>query len=183
MSEKPISPLRRRMIEDITVHKDFSNFSRRGKSMLGLSWSSLLKGSAAILCILAIVSFALLDFIPAPPSVITMAVGSKGGSYEVNAACYKEILARDHVNLELRNTAGGAEHFKLLQDKNSGVQVAMAQGGTSDSEKSPGLLSIGRINYQVFCIFLRATDALDDLTPIKGKRIAVGPVGWLPKTF
>ncbi len=104
-------------------------------------------------------------------------MGFKGGSYGLLAARYKEILARDHVNLVLRNTVGGAEHFKLLQDKKSGVQAAMVQGGISDDEKSPGLLSLGRINYQIFCIFYRADDSLNDLTKLKGKRIAAGPLG------
>jgi len=81
------------------------------------------------------------------------------------------------VNLVLRNTIGGAEHFKLLQDKNSGVQAAMVQGGISDNEKSPGLVSLGRINYQIFCIFYPANELLSDLTELKGKRIAVGPAG------
>jgi|SRR5208337_755734 len=134
-------------------------------------------GFAAILCIVGIASLALIYLFPAPPSTITMAVGFKGGSYEVNAARYKEILARDHVNLVIRNTAGGAEHFKLLQDKGSNVQAAMVQGGISDDEKSPGLLSLGHIDYQIFCVFYRATEMLDDLTELKGKRIAVGPGG------
>ena len=69
------------------------------------------------------------------------------------------------------------EHFKLLQDQNSGVPAAMVQGGISDSEHAPGLLSLGSINYQIFCVFYRATEVLDDLTELKGKRIAVGPVG------
>ena len=145
--------------------------------MLGFNRWHLLKGSAAILCIAGIASLALMYFFPAPPSTITIAVGFKGGSYGLLAARYKEILARDHVNLVLRNTVGGAEHFKLLQDKNSGVQAAMVQGGISDDEKSPGLLSLGRVNYQIFCIFYRANELLNDLTELKGKRIAAGPVG------
>jgi TRAP-type uncharacterized transport system substrate-binding protein len=145
--------------------------------MLGFDRWHLLKGSAAILCVVGIASLVLIYFFPAPPSTITIAVGFKGLSYELLANRYKEILARDHVNLVLRNTVGGAEHFKLLEDKNSGVQVAMVQGGISNDEKSPGLLSLGRINYQIFCIFYRANEVLNDLTELKGKRIAVGPVG------
>jgi uncharacterized protein len=145
--------------------------------MLGYNRWHLLKGSAAVLCIAGVASLALMYFFPAPPSTMTIAVGFKGGSYGLLAARYKEILARDHVNLVLRNTVGGAEHFKLLQDKKSGVQVAMVQGGISDDEKSPGLLSLGRVNYQIFCIFYRANDSLNDLTELKGKRIAAGPVG------
>ena len=145
--------------------------------MLGFGWSDLLKGLAAILCIVGIVSLALIYFFPAPPSTISMAVGFKGGSYGLIAARYKEILARDHVNLVLRNTVGGAEHFKMLQDRNSGVSAAIVQGGISNGKQAPGLLSLGRINYQIFCVFYRATESLDDLTELKGKRIAVGPVG------
>ena len=145
--------------------------------MLGFNRWHLIKGLAAILCIGGAVSLALLYFFPAPPSTITIAVGFKGGSYGLLADRYKEILARDHVKLLLRNTAGGAEHFKLLQDKNSGVQAVMVQGGISDNEKSSGLLSLGRINYQIFCVFYRANELLNDLTELKGRRIAVGPVG------
>jgi hypothetical protein len=78
------------------------------------------------------------------------------------------------VKLELRNAAGSAEHFELLRDQKSGVSVAIVQGGFSDSEHSPGLLSLGRINYQIFCVFYGATEVLNDLTELKGKRIAWG---------
>ena len=145
--------------------------------MLGYTGRHLVIVLAAVLCVVGIVSLALIYFFPAPPSTITMAVGFKGGSYGILADRYKEILARDHVDLVLRNAAGGAEHFKLLQDKSSNVQAAMVQGGISDDEKSPGLLSIGRINYQIFCVFYRATEMLGDLTELKGKRITVGPGG------
>ena len=145
--------------------------------MLGFNRWHLLKGLAAFLCIAGIVSLALIYFFPAPPLTISMAVGFKGGFYELLAARYKDILSRAHVKLEIRNTAGGAEHFKLLQDQNSGVPAAMVQGGISDSEHAPGLLSLGSINYQIFCVFYRATEVLEDLTELKGKRIAAGTVG------
>jgi TRAP-type uncharacterized transport system substrate-binding protein len=145
--------------------------------MLGFNRWHLFKGLAASLCILGIVLLALIYFFPAPPPTITMAVGFKGGSYELLADHYKDILARFHVELELRNSAGGLEQFKLLQDHNSGVQAAFVQEGILDIDQAPGLLSLGRINYQIFCVFYRATEVLDDLTELKGRRIAVGPVG------
>src|SRR6266550_2755192 len=137
----------------------------------------LLKGLAAILCVAGAVSLALIHFFPAPPSTISMAVGFKGGSYGFIAEQYKDILARSHVKLEPRVTAGGTVNLTLLQDQNSGVSAAFVQGGIGNSEQAPGLLSLGRINYQIFCIFYRATEVLNDLTELKGKRIAVGPVG------
>jgi TRAP-type uncharacterized transport system substrate-binding protein len=145
--------------------------------MLGFNRWHLLKGLAATLCMVGIVSLALIYFFPAPPSTISMAVGFKGGSYGFIAERYKNILARAHVKLEPRITAGAFENITLLQDKDSGVSAAFVQGGIANSEQVPGLLSLGRINYQIFCIFYRATEVLNDLTELKGKRIAVGPAG------
>ena len=145
--------------------------------MLGLGWSGLIKGLAVILCIVGIVSLALIYFFPAPPSTISMAVGFKGGSYGFITERYKDILARAHVKLELGITAGSSENVALLQDQNSGVAAGFVQGGIGNGEQVPWLLSLGRINYQIFCIFYRATEMLDDLTELKGKRIAVGPEG------
>src|SRR5271169_6030880 len=120
--------------------------------MLGFAWSNLLKGLAAILCIVGIISLALTYFFPAPPLAISMASGFKGGSYELVAARYKEILARDHVKLAIYNTKGGPENLKLLQDRNSGISAGIIQGGISNSKQASGLLSLGRINHQVFCV-------------------------------
>lgn len=143
--------------------------------MLGFNRWHLVKLLAAIVCVMGIVSGALIYFFPAPPSTITMASGIKGGSYEILAARYQEILARNHIKLNLRTSVGGVEHFKLLRDRNSGISLAIVQGGLTDSEHEPGLLSLGRINYQIFCVFHRAADVLTDLTELKGKRIALGP--------
>ena len=77
----------------------------------------------------------------------------------------------------MRLTNGAGDNIKLLNDPTSGVKVGIVQGGISDSDQSPDLLSLGRINYQIYWIFHRATETLDDLRQLKGKRIAVGPQG------
>jgi TRAP-type uncharacterized transport system substrate-binding protein len=145
--------------------------------MLGLRWSSLIKGLAAILCVFGILSFALIYFIPAPPSTITIASGFRDGNYERIVARYQKVLARHQVTLEMHGGSGGWDNVKLLLDQNTGVQAAFVLGGMGNTEQAPGLLSLGRINYQIFCIFYRATEVLDDLTELKGKRIAAGTVG------
>jgi hypothetical protein len=117
----------------------------------------------------------LIYFFPAPPSKITMATGPKGGNFELLAIPYKKIIARHHVELELRAAAGGWDNVELLIDKNSGVQATFVQGGIRGGRPTPGLSSLGRINYQIFCVFYRATEALGDLTELSGKRIALGP--------
>jgi hypothetical protein len=57
------------------------------------------------------------------------------------------------------------------------VQVAFVVGGASNSQQAPGLLSLGRVNDQVFWLFYRGAETLDDLTQLKGKRIGVGSEG------
>jgi len=149
--------------------------------MLGFNRWHLLKGLAAILCIAGIVSLALIYFIPAPPSKIKIAGSFQGSYYNVVTARYKEILARAHVTVDARLTDGAIDNLRLLKDPTSGFSIAIMQGGVSDGKHSPGLLSLGRINHQIFWLFYRATETFDNLTQLKGKRIAVGPAGSATK--
>jgi TRAP-type uncharacterized transport system substrate-binding protein len=131
----------------------------------------------AIIGIVAIGSLALIYFIPAPPSKVVMATAFKGASFEYYGRQYQEIFARSHVELELRETAGAVENLKLLEDPNSDVEIAFVTGGLSDAKHTPGVLSLGTVYDQPFWIFYPANEQLDQLAQLKGKRIAVGPVG------
>jgi len=148
-----------------------------GKPMLELSWSGLLKGSAAILCVVGIVSFAVAYFIPAPPSTVTIATAYKGSTFVYYGQRYRDMFARSNVKLELRDTNGAVENLKLLEDPNSGVKIAFVSGGISDGSPPPGLLSLGLIYNNAFWVFYRSAVPFDRLSELKGKRIAVGPEG------
>jgi TRAP-type uncharacterized transport system substrate-binding protein len=144
----------------------------------GLYWHpTFLRALVAIICLAGIVWLVVEHLNPAPPSTITIATGGKGGTYEFFAEQYREKLARSHVKLNIRITDGTAENIRLLEDPTSGVQVAFVVGGASNSQEAPGLLSLGRVDYQVFWLFYRGTETLDHLTQLKGKRIGVGPEG------
>jgi len=106
-----------------------------------------------------------------------MATAFKGASFEYYGRQYREIFARSHVELELRETAGAVENLKLLQDPKADVQIAFVTGGLSDSKHAPGVLSLGTVYDQPFWIFCPANEQLDQLSQLKGKRIAVGPEG------
>jgi TRAP-type uncharacterized transport system substrate-binding protein len=136
---------------------------------------TLLRALVAIICFAGALWLGLAYFNPAPPSTITIATGPKGGAYEFFAQQYREKLARARVTLNIRITDGTAENIRLLEDPKSGVQVGFVVGGASNSEQAPGLLSLGRVNNQVFWIFYRGTETLNDLTQLKSKRIGVGP--------
>src|SRR4249920_3001183 len=108
--------------------------------MLGFSRWGLAKGLAALLCIVGVSWLALDYFVPAPPSKFTIATGAKDQTYEAIGKRYRDILARSHVDVELRLTNGAADNIKLLNDPASGIKVGIAQGGLSDSDRSPDLL-------------------------------------------
>ena len=145
--------------------------------MLGLGRPRYFAGLAAAVGVLALSWLALVYFFPAPPSKITIATATGGSTYELLGNRYKAILARSHVDVTVRLTNGAVENLQLLEDRNSGVAAGIVAGGISDAVLSPGLRSLGRINYQPFWVFYRSPDIWPDLTSLKGKRIAVGPVG------
>ncbi len=144
----------------------------------GIYWHpTLLKAVVAIIVLAGAVWLVMAHFNPAPPSTITIATGAKGGAYEFFAQQYREKLARAHVKLNIRITDGTAENIRLIEDPKSDVQVAFVVGGASNSQEAPGLLSLGRVNYQVFWLFYRGPETLEHLAQLKGKRIGVGPEG------
>jgi TRAP-type uncharacterized transport system substrate-binding protein len=143
--------------------------------MLGFSRWHLLRTVAAILCVAGVAWLALVYLIPAPPAKITIATSLQGDHYQVLGTRYQGILSNSSVELELRPTEGAKENLRLLNDPNSGVQAAFMQGGLSNSRLSPDLLSLGRIDYQIFWLFYPKGETITDLTQLKGKRIALGP--------
>src|SRR5260370_32520863 len=105
--------------------------------MLGFSRWQIFKTSAAAVLTVGTISLLLIYFIPAPPSTVTMATGFKGSSFEYFGQRYRDIFARSHVELKLRETDGAVTNVELLKDPNSGVQIALAFGGISDGERAP----------------------------------------------
>lgn len=145
--------------------------------MLGLSRRTLLGGLIVCLCAFGIISLALLYLIPTPPSKVTIGTAFKGASFDYYGQRYREKFAGANVTLELRATEGALENLKLLQDQNSGVQIAFVTGGVSDTVHSQGLLSLGTIDYLPIWIFYTSKEPIERLVELRGKRIAVGPVG------
>ena len=62
---------------------------------------------------------------PLPPRRLSIAAGAVGSTYDNYARQYAGILARDGVQLNVRNSAGGLENLYLLRDPASGVQAAL----------------------------------------------------------
>jgi TRAP transporter TAXI family solute receptor len=114
---------------------------------------------------------------PAPPKKVVMSRGSEGGAYEAYAKRYRELLAEDGVQVELRRSAGSVENLKLLMDGNSGVTIGFVQGGIAKPGDDEDLMSLAGLYYEPLWVFYRGAKELDQLSRLRGRRIAIGPEG------
>jgi len=110
---------------------------------------------------------------PAPPRTIVLASSDEGGG-RYYARRYQEILKRDGIALEVRNTAGSAASVALVADEDDEtVDVALVVGGPAQT-KAQHVFSLGSLSYAPLWVFYRG-DPIDDVKGLLGRRIAVGP--------
>ncbi len=62
---------------------------------------------------------------PAPPDHFVIATGAESGAYHLFAQRYRDLLAQQKISVELRPTSGSVENLNLLNDYESGVEVAL----------------------------------------------------------
>ena len=127
----------------------------------------------ALLAVIAAVWLALWYLIPAPPSTITIGVGTKGSSYEHVAAKYKERLARHHVKVDIVFSRGSVGTANLLNDPKSGLDAALMLGSVADRLKTAELVSLGRIDYAPIWFFSLNAKRVEHFSQFKGKRISL----------
>ena len=131
-------------------------------------------GPAVLLAVVAfVVAYQFVE--PAPPDRIVLATGEPDGAYYAFGEQYRDILARDNIDLELRATAGSAENIALLETEDSEVQVGFVQGGTQSFAQTEKLVSLATLYYEPLWIFHRSDAPLERLTDLAGRRLHVGP--------
>lgn len=113
---------------------------------------------------------------PPPPKQVVISTGGETGGYFAFGKRYAQSLAKHGVRLDVRTSAGSIENLQRLQDPKSGVAVALVQGGISNTEKAPSLVSIGRMFHEPLWIFYRGAP-IEKLAELSGKRLAVGVEG------
>jgi TRAP transporter TAXI family solute receptor len=113
---------------------------------------------------------------PAPPRSLTIASGPEDGAYARFADRYRDILAAEGIELKIRHTRGSLENLRLLGS--AAVDVAFVQGGTG-GEIDPGasLYSLGSLYFEPGWLFYRGEQAMERITELKGKRLAIGEPG------
>ena len=70
---------------------------------------------------------------PAPPRTVVIATGQQDGAYFLFAERYRELLAADGIELQIRQTAGSIENIRLLEDESSAVDLAVRLRDDDDS--------------------------------------------------
>ena len=120
---------------------------------------------------------------PVPPRHLVMTTGAPDGAYHRFGERYREILKANGIDLVLQPSRGGMENIQRLIAGTA--SVGMVQGGTGilalNPEAPPDatpLRSLATVAYEPVWIFTpRALDLDQGLTPLAGKRIAVGIAG------
>jgi TRAP-type uncharacterized transport system substrate-binding protein len=145
--------------------------------MQRLGYDRLIVGLVAVAVLIGVSWIVLGYLIPSPPSIVTIATGEKGTTFDYLGERYRARFARAGIRLNLRGSGGASENVRLLRDPKSNVQIAFTTGGISNSTQAPELLSMGLISNVPFWIFYPSSQSLDRLSQLNGKRIAVGPEG------
>jgi TRAP transporter TAXI family solute receptor len=114
---------------------------------------------------------------PAPPDHLTIATGSTNGAYYAFGKAYSKMLQKYGITLEVINTAGSVENLQLLDKDNGGVDVAFLQGGIHPLNQSDNIISLGSLYYEPLWIFHNAGPGINELSELRGKRLAVGREG------
>lgn len=111
-----------------------------------------------------------------PPRTVVMAVYPEGSLNAELAKRYREILARDGIDLKLTPSAGAVESLARLRDSKSGTSIALVPGGLTTEQESPELVSLGTLFYQPLWVFSRGR-SLQKQSKLQGLRISIGPEG------
>jgi hypothetical protein len=114
---------------------------------------------------------------PLPPRHLVIAAAMPESGYDQIARQYARILARNGVQLEIRNSAGAVENLDLLRDPRSGIQVALTTFGITQSADENTLYSLGGIFDSAIFIFYKTPEPVTLFRQLRGKRISVGPQG------
>jgi TRAP-type uncharacterized transport system substrate-binding protein len=134
----------------------------------------VLPATAIVLAALYIV-YRLVD--PLPPHRFVIAAGVAGSGYDNYARRYAAILARDGVELVIRNTAGAVEDLEVLRDPASGVQAAITTLGFTQPSDAKDLSSLGGVFDAIIFVLYRGAEPITQFAEFRGKRLSIGMPG------
>src|SRR5208337_999377 len=113
---------------------------------------------------------------PTPPHSVAMAIDPEGSYNAELGKRYREILARDGIDLRLVPSPGAVESVARLRDAKSGISIAIIPGGITNKQQSPGLVSLGTLFYEPLWLFT-PSQRLEKHAQLQNLRISIGPEG------
>ena len=114
---------------------------------------------------------------PPPPRNLVIASGGRDGAYYRFAQRYAEDLRTQGLDVEVRETAGSVENLTLLGEEDSGVSVAIVQGGVATADQVKEFDALGSLYREPLWVFYRGEERLERPGQLVGKRIGIGPQG------
>jgi TRAP-type uncharacterized transport system substrate-binding protein len=142
-----------------------------------VSWRDLAVTALPALLAVAAGIWLAARFVRPAPSTIRLIGGLEGSSYRTNAERYKKIIEAHGVKVEIIPSRGSLDNLLLLANPKVAADVAFVQGGLTDGVDISHLVSLGSVFAQPLMVYYRATEPVEILTQLKGKRLAIGPEG------
>jgi uncharacterized protein len=143
----------------------------------------LIFSAIGLILLAVVIVYAARLVVPPPQKEVVIATGVESGGYNAFGKLYKQTLEAQGIRVRLRTSAGATENLALIHDAESGVNVALVQGGIADAETAKGVLSLGRMFYEPLWVFYKGDATFDQLGELKGRRIAVGAEGSGARTL
>ena len=113
---------------------------------------------------------------PAPKKELTIAAGSKNGTYYKIAMKYKELLEQENVTVHILETKGSIHNTKLLQEKKA--DIGFVQSGTLNQKDKKNIQSLASIYYEPLWIFYKNEGyEINYIIELIGKKISIGAQG------
>jgi TRAP-type uncharacterized transport system substrate-binding protein len=147
-----------------------------GRKRISAIWNRRLLVTITLVLLIAVISITMAYHLT-PPDHLVMTTGFEGGAYATFGERYRQILSREKIHLQLLPSTGSVENLRRLNDKSSRVDAGFVQDGTSSPSEAKNLVSLGAICYSPLWVFYRSQETFDDLSRLRGKRIAIGPEG------
>ncbi len=113
---------------------------------------------------------------PAPKKELTIAAGSKNGTYFKIAQKYKKLLEKENVTVHILETKGSLHNTQLLQEKKS--DIGFVQSGILNESNNKNIQSLASIYYEPLWIFYKNEGyQINYIIELIGKKIAIGSTG------
>jgi uncharacterized protein len=129
--------------------------------------------SFVVLCLVMVVAYQFVE--PAPPKTITIATAGADGAYFAFAEQYRQLFAKEKIDLQVLETSGSVENLKLLAAKK--VDVAFLQGGVGSEVEYPDFRGLASLYLEPLWIFVQKDLDITTMQDLVGRRVAIGPEG------